>query len=312
MVSKMSTIESLDDIVTFVSVIEKGSFQAAGKALGISKSLVSKRVTRLEEQLGVQLLQRSTRRLDLTEAGQNYFEKVKSIPIQVEAARETTLPLSDGMEGELKLVVPLGFGMSMMKELLPQYMKDFPKIKVQMKSIQEPLSCMNENFDIIVSGKRPHESFPDSNLISRHLLDLPAGIYASREYLESHGTPKNPDDLKDHQCICYIGGNNWPFLDKKGNTYDVQVQPYFRANNSPLLAQVVLADQGVCYGFDYMFEPENFSSGKIVKVMDNHVLDVLLNCHLFYPNTDYLPAKTRVMIDRMLETYKQPTYQAKK
>lgn len=307
----MSTIESLDDITTFVKVIEEGSFQGAGKVLGISKSLVSKRVTRLEEQLGVQLLNRSTRRLDLTEAGQNYFEKVKSIPLQIDAARESTLPLSDGMEGELKLVVPLGFGMSMMQALLPKYMADFPNVTIQMKSIQEPLTCMNENFDIIVSGKRPHERFPDSNLISKPLLDLPAGIYASREYLEKNGTPKHPDDIKNHQCICYIGGNNWPFLDKDGNTYEVHVQPYFRANNSPLLAQVVLADQGICYGFDYMFEPEDFASGKIVKIMGQHVLDVLLNCHLFYPNTDYLPAKTRVMIERMLETYRGERFKEK-
>lgn len=300
----MSIIESLDDIITFVKVVEEGSFQGAGTALIVSKSLVSKRVTRLEKQLGVQLLYRSTRRLDLTNAGQHYFEKVKTIPLQVEVARETTLPLSDGMEGELKLVVPLGFGMSLVKGVLPQYMADYPNIDIQLNSIEEPLSCANENFDIIVSGKRPNEQFADSNLVCKHLLDLPAGVYASPNYLKKYGTPQTPQDLVNHKCICYNKkGNNWPFLDKNGETTITTVKPHFRGNNSPILANVALAGQGVCYGFDYMFEKDDFEEGRIVRILNDHVPDVLLNCYLFYTKTDYLPAKTREMIDRMLKAY---------
>lgn len=301
----MTVIESLDDILTFVRVVEQGSFQAAGKVQHISKSLVSKRITRLEQQLGVQLLYRSTRRLDLTEAGQHYYEKVKSIPIQLEAARESTLPLSDGMEGSLKLIVPVGFGMSLSQHVLPDFMQDFPNIDIQIKSATEPLDCVHENFDILVSGKQPGELLPDVNLVAKHLLDLPAGIYASADYIETHGLPKTPQDLKSHPCICYFDGDAWPFLDEQGTAYTVQVKPHFYSDNSLLLAHITRAGQGVCYGFDFMFEPEEFAQGRIVKILDDCIPDVLLNCYVFYPKSDYLPAKTREMIEWMLAAYKK-------
>ncbi len=307
----MDLIESLGDITTFVQVIEIGGFRGVGKQLGISKPLVSKRFTRLEKQLGIQLLHRSTRLLTLTESGRHCFEQVKSIPLQIETARESTRPLCDGTEGHLKLIVPVGFGMSMMKKLLPQFMRDFPDIDIQMKSVEHPLRHVNEGFDIIVSGKRPYETFPDPNLIAKHLLDLPAGLYASPAglyaspaYLEKYGTPESPEDLKQHKCICYTEDHQWPFLDADGNLYLRHITPHFRGNNSLLLANVALCDQGICYGFDFMFDREDFIQGRIVKILQQHIPKVTMNRYLFYLKTDYLPAKTRELIRRMLEAYR--------
>jgi DNA-binding transcriptional LysR family regulator len=302
MVSKMSLIKNADDILTFVSVVNAGSFQAASDVLDISTSLVSKRISRLEAALGATLMHRSTRRLLLTEVGLQYFERVKLLPLMLESAKEQALSHSHVMQGEMRLVLPFGFDNSLKQHVLPDYVLEFPDVHFKIDVVKNPWDYISSAFDILVTGKMPHERFPDTSLVCRKLLNLPAGVFASVDYLKEHKRPRVPADLKKHRCLCFTGANAWPFLDKAGMTYDLQVRSAFSSNSSGLLQGMTEKGCGVCYGFDFMFQA-GLADGSISRLLTKYVPPTLLETYVFYPKTDYLPVKTRVLIDRMLAMY---------
>ncbi|MDF1653819.1 MAG: LysR family transcriptional regulator [Coxiellaceae bacterium] len=300
----MSIINNLDDILTFAKVAKLGSFQSAATALNISTSLVSKRVTRLEQQLNAKLMHRSTRRLLLTETGETYYKYIQSIPDQLQSAYEQTIPLNDAMQGELQIILPYGFDNSVKQHVLPQYMKDFPSVKFQIRVVMSPMDHLHQSFDLLVSGKQPHERLPDTSLMCRKLMNLPAGVYASKKYLEQNKRPTKPQDLVNHPCISFIWAYEWPFLDEQGDTYTIRVNPIFDSNSSSLMSGITENGLGICYGFDFMFT-EGLEDGSIVRLLKKHTPKTLLEVYLFYPQSNYMPIKTRELIDRMLDTYKK-------
>ncbi len=300
----MSIINNLDDILTFAKVAKLGSFQAAAIALNISTSLVSKRVTRLEKELDAKLMHRSTRRLILTEIGETYYRSIQSIPDQLQTAYEQTIPLNDAMQGELKIILPYGFDNSIKQHVLPQYMHDFPNVRFQIRVVMNPKDHMHQRFDLLVSGKLPHERLPDTTLVCRKLMNLPAGVYASKSYLEKNKRPTKPQELTNHRCLSFLWNYDWAFLDKNKTTYTIRTDPVFDSNSSSLLASMTEEDLGICYGFEFMFS-EAIERGTIVQLLKKHTPKTLLEVYVFYPQSEYMPAKTRVLIDRMLDTYKR-------
>lgn len=300
--SNMKPISNSDDILTFIKVVQKGSFQAAADALQISSSLASKRISRLEANLNAQLLHRTTRHLTLTEIGRHYFNNVQSIPLQLQSAFEQTIPLNDAMQGHMKIIVPYGFDNSIKQHVLPQFMHDYPDITIELQVVMNPADHLNEDFDLLVNGKRPNERFPDTNLVRRKLLDLPAGVYASKQYLQQHKRPNKPKDLLQHRCLSFIKGDDWPFIDKGGNTTLVHVDSALHSNSSGLLQGMTINHCGICYGFDFMFA-DGLADGSIVKILEQYVPKTMMECYLFYHQTEYMPAKTRELINRLLAVY---------
>lgn len=298
----MNAISHFDDVLTFIQIAQLGSFQAAAQALNISTSLASKRLSRLEAELGATLMHRSTRRLVLTETGQRYLNKVQSIPLQLEAANEEAQHLSQNMQGQLKIILPYGFDNSVKQHVLPGYMLDYPDIRLQVEVVMNPWDHIQQPFDLLVTGKQPHEHFPDTSLICRKLLDLPAGIYASREYLSKHPQPNTPQALTQHRCLSFFRGEHWPFLDQAGQTYHIKVPSAFQSNSSGLLQGMTTNHCGVCYGFDFMFQDE-LASGDVIKLLEHQTPKTLLEVFVFYPKTEFMPRKTRVLLDRLLATY---------
>lgn len=300
----MSLISNTDDIITFIKVVQLGSFQAAALALDISTSLASKRITRLENDLNAKLLHRSTRRLTLTEIGRRYFENVQSIPLQIETAYESTVPLNDAMQGVMKIILPYGFDNSVKQHVLPKFMLDYPDIHLDVQVVTNPGDLLDQDFDLLVNGKQPHEKFPDNNMVCRKILDLPAGVYASTGYLSQHKAPNKPQDLVKHRCLSFFKADDWPFLDKQGRSFSIRIPSSFNSNSSGLLQGLTVNHCGICYGFDFMFS-EGLADGSIVKLLEPYVPKTLLECYLFYPQSKYLPAKTRELIERLLDTYQQ-------
>lgn len=298
----MLTIENSDDILTFIKVVQLGSFQAAADTLNISTSLTSKRIARLEKNLSATLLYRSTRRLTLTEIGRRYFDHVQSIPTQIQTAYESTLPLNDAMYGQFKLIIPTGFDHSIKQLMLPQFVLDYPDIEMEVQVVMNPSDHFNDDFDVLVTGKRPHEKFPDTNMICRKLMNLPAGIYASREYLQNHKKPTKPDDLNKHRCLSYLHADHWPFIDKNGQSFTIQVPNAFYTNSSNLLHAITCNNGGITYAHDYMFR-EEIKNGSVIKLLKCYTPKVLLECFAFYHHHQYQPIKTRTFIERLLNCY---------
>jgi len=196
----MNAINDLDlnAAALFTKVVEKGSFTAAAASLGLRVSTVSRRVARLEAQVGSRLLHRTTRKLSLTDAGRTFHGILASGLEQIEVATAALGELQSEPSGRIRFTcVP---GMSRFTwDLLQGFMTKYPKVRIEMDSTARTVDLVGEGFDLALRAGE----LADSSLISRHLGDSHFALFAHPEYLERHGTPSSPDDLSQHECLIF-------------------------------------------------------------------------------------------------------------
>lgn len=187
----------LNDVSVFVRVIESGSFTAAARQLGVPKSSTSRRVRQLEDTLGVQLLQRSTRHLRLTDAGREYFERVSSALAGLHEAQAAVADLQDHPRGTVRLVAPSEWSGWILAPIVAAFLEQYPEIRVDLSLTDRYVDLLREGFDLgLVVGP-----LPDSSLITRTIPALESALFASRGYLERHGTPSTVAELTDHAFV---------------------------------------------------------------------------------------------------------------
>jgi len=223
-------MESFGAIPVFVTVVESGGFSPAAKLLGISKSAVSKRVTQLEEQMGVKLLHRTTRKLSLTEAGEHFFQHARIAHQAAKDAQDAVAQLQGEPQGRLRINTPMSFGRLHIAPLIPEFLKRYPKISIEMVMDDKVADLIGEGFDIAIRGG----DLPDSSLIARKLAPLRNVLCASPEYIETHGRPIELSQLTDHNCLIFTYSKDikeWLFI-KDGQTQSVEVTGNYNVNNS--------------------------------------------------------------------------------
>jgi DNA-binding transcriptional LysR family regulator len=288
---------NISELEIFVTVVDAGSFTAAAEQLGVSKSHVSKQVSALEDRLGAQLLHRTTRSLSVTDAGQAFYERGALILEQLEEAERAVMQLQTKPRGRLKVSVPMTFGLRHLAPLVAEFLQEYPEISIDLDLSDRKVDMIDEGFDLAI---RIGE-LQDSSLMVRKLAPATRYCCASPEYLETHGTPRHPAELADHECLEYAYGrlNTWQFVSPDGDEHFVQVSGRLRANNGEVLVESCVAGLGVALVPDFMLG-DHLQSGRLVRLLDDW-LEWNAGVYALYPHNRHLSAKVRRFVDFLVD-----------
>ena len=261
-------MNNLTDIAVFVRVVESGSFTATADELEISKAVVSKYVSRLEERLGARLLNRTTRRLTLTEAGEALYRRGAEALSEIREAEEEVAQLAGEPRGHLRITAPTYFGSVKLAPLLRDFRTRYPAITLDLDLNDRIVDIVRERFDVAVRISE----LADSSMVARRLAPCPQVVVGSPEYFRRYGTPRTPADLRDHDCLSYSlvrAPNEWRFRAPKGRWIAVTVRGSIRCNNDFALKQAVLDGLGLRQ-FPRFFVERELEEGKLLEVLPEY------------------------------------------
>jgi DNA-binding transcriptional LysR family regulator len=298
----MAGIESIRGVIGFVRTVAAGSFAGAAKELGVSPVAVSKNVQRLERRLGVRLLQRSTRKLNLTEEGRLFYERCTGPLLELEGAQAAVKDKGRSPAGRLRVTSVSPFGRTYVLPLLPAFTRRYPEIEVELHLDDAVSDMIAEGYDV---GIRAGE-MRDSTMIARAIAPLHFVVCGAPAYLRKHGMPRTPADLSGHNCLrlqnrrTRAGPANWLLGPNKTVT---AVSGNFIANDITTLVMAAVHGQGLVFAPLPLVLPL-FRSGALVPVLPEWISKPL---HLFvhYPNRKQLPMRTRSFVNFMLDQFRK-------
>jgi DNA-binding transcriptional LysR family regulator len=257
----------LNDMLYFVEVVERGGFAAAGRALGIPKSRLSRRVADLEAHLGVRLLQRTTRKLSLTQVGETYLRHCQAMRDAALAASDAVAEVQTEPRGTIRVSCPVTLAQTVLGELMPEFLKRCPLVQVEMQLTNRPVNLVEEGVDVAL---RVRSNLDDSGSMVVKRLDVSRQILvASPDLLERQGTPKSLDDLQllDSLAMNAVDGHSSLLLvGPEGKEHRLQLQPRYVADDLLTLKFAALAGSGMCWLPDYMCQDE-LTSGSLVQLL---------------------------------------------
>jgi DNA-binding transcriptional LysR family regulator len=287
-------MERLDCDRMLVAVMELGSFAAAAERMGTSSGQASKLVSRLESELGVQLLKRSTRALFPTEIGQAYFDRIKSILDDFDALDASVRHASGKPSGRLKLTAPLTFGTSSLAPVLIAFAKEYPEIELDVSFADRMVNIVDEGFDLALRIGR----LSDSSLIARRLSDIRIIVAASESYLRAHGTPEDLRQLAQHDCIIDTNFReplNWQFRDGSERILSVAVKGRLRFSNAEACLSAAAAGLGIAR-MPTFIAGNQLRSGAIVPLFRQYEMPPL-GLYAVYPPARHLAHKVRALTE---------------
>lgn len=258
-------MELLNDMALFVEVVKAMSFRRAADAIGVPNSTLSRRVSALEKAIGLRLMHRTTRRLELTEAGQIYFERCKRIVDEAKLAHEQLGELLAQPSGVLRASLPVDFATSTLAPLIAEFAAIYPGIRFEFDLTPRRVDLVSEPFDVAI---RMGES-QDSNLIARLLAQLPTHLYASPTYLERAGEPQAPADLVNHECLGFKAAKAmvWTLTrEDSGAVESVEVGGRFQLNSVGMLRRMATLDLGFVLSVDAL-AARDVQQGRLVRVL---------------------------------------------
>ncbi|UVH52454.1 LysR family transcriptional regulator [Pseudomonas sp. CBSPBW29] len=260
-----------EDMRLFCQVMESGSFTAAAEHLGLSKQFVSRRLIQLEERLGVRLLNRSTRRLDVTPLGQSYYESALRLLSEVEQVEQGISGQNTDPRGTIRLSAPLSFAMAHLGSLLPLFLQRHPHVSVEVDLSDRPVDLISEGYDLVLRIG----TLEDSTLIARRIASVQRVYCASPDYLTRRGTPQTPEDLAEHECLPYGHSRQvqWRFM-VKGKPLVMNVSGRMRVNNGELLRDSAIAGLGITY-LPTFIVAEALKDGRLVTVLEDFAPEAL-------------------------------------
>jgi DNA-binding transcriptional LysR family regulator len=292
-------MDALASMRTFVAVADAASFVRAAERLGLAKSIVSKQVAALEERLGVRLLNRTTRSLSLTEAGAAYSERVREILAEIDALEASVGDLVLRPRGLLRINAPVSFGMTHLGAALADYTRAFPDVRIDLQLNDRLVDLVEEGFDVAIRIA-PHL---DSSLVARRLATTRGVLCASPDYLARHGTPRKPEDLREHECLGYTyssSGDEWRFEGPDGPVA-IRLDFRIRANNGDALMAAALAGAGLLLEPRFIVEP-HLASGRLVPLL-TRLRFTEYGIHAIYPHRKHLSAKVRSFVDFLVRRF---------
>lgn len=287
-----------DGMVLFCTVVQQGGMSAAAKQLGHTPSHVSKEVRRLETRLGARLLNRTTRRISLTESGRIYYENARRIMDHAHTTQDRLQSVGNRPFGELKMSVPVVLAHGWLNEILPEFLRQYPEIDLHIDVSERHADIVGEGFDLLVRMG----DLPSSDLIAREIFRTRGLTVASPAYLEKNGTPLHPIDLADHELIdfSFHGINqNWSYQDMDDRLAVVPVQPRVRCNDAQTEKALAIAGCGITRLPQLVCQAE-LDAGTLVPILPAFGAQFVA-VHVVYASRDILPAKTRAMIDFLVE-----------
>ena len=291
-------IESLE---LFIEVMHKRSFTEIAKARGIAPSSVSRMITSLESEIGIRLFQRTTRKVEPTEAGLLYFERISLVLDELSAARLIATDLSNTPKGKLRVTAPTVFGEMHIVPLLPELTNQYPDLHIELDLNDAYIDLVEERVDIAIRIG----TLQNSSYIARKLADMAFYITASPAYIDQHGKPETPNQLEAHNCMLFprSGHNlNWTFKNTDQSTTDVPIHGKHLITNSNAIRQCTLSGMGISLLPDWLVK-KDITDGHLIKLFSEYEVtatDYEASIWLVYPSKEYLPLKVRAFNDFLL------------
>ncbi|MGI2034590.1 LysR family transcriptional regulator [Rhizobium panacihumi] len=288
----------LEDLKIFVEVADAGGVSSAALRLGISKSMVSRRITRLEDELGAQLLARTTRGSALTEAGATFRDYAARISSELDVARETILPAGE-LRGRMRVAVPLSFGPTHFAPVLSQMARRHPQLQIHSAYTDRFVDLVGEGFDCAIRVGH----LQDSNLIARRIGPIFGKLVASPAYIEAHGAPSTPDEIADHQAVMREG-EMWQFTDGD-KVVTLRPQGRFIADNGISLVAAALEGIGLAY-LPELLVTDHIRSGALVPIMTRHPIPPAA-IFVVRPPSPYPSRKVRILTEMLIDCFGSPS-----
>ncbi|MGK3998244.1 LysR family transcriptional regulator [Sorangium sp. So ce1024] len=290
---------NLNEILVFMAVVDEGSFIAGGQAMGLTRSAAGKAVNRLEDRLGVRLLNRTTRSLSLTEEGRVFYERGLQILAAVDDAEASVAGPSGTPRGLLRLTVPDAFGRLVVLPLLRKYLEAWPEMKMEVSFTDRQADIIEEGFDLAV---RIGEAPPDTRLVSRVVARYKAMLCASPSYIAERGEPLSIDELAGHDCLIFSSRNrrqSWRFLGDDGSWVKAQGRSRLRLDSGEALRDAAVAGLGIAFLPDFLVAAD-LAAGRLRQVLpDLDAGDVKIVA--IYPTRRLLEPRVRRFIDLLVE-----------
>ncbi len=282
---------AISDFDIFARVARTGNMSAAGREMGLSPAVVSKRISLLEERLGARLFQRTTRQLTLTETGEGYFRRVIDILSLIAEADDFVSRRNTNPRGQLKVTAPTSFSRYHLAPYLPAFLDKYPEIQLDLHLTDNFVDIIRDGFDLAI---RIGE-LQDSSLVARKLSPDTRLIVAAQSYLDRHGTPKSLKDLEDHNCLSAGAQDLWS-LDGPNGYQEVRVKGNIRSNSADLIREALIGGLGIGLRGTWEIGPE-LRSGALKVVLPQYKGSSKMAIYAVYPSRDFMPAKVDVFLD---------------
>jgi DNA-binding transcriptional LysR family regulator len=291
-------VSELEELRTFVEVIESGGLNRAAAHLGVSKSIVSRRITRLEADLGTRLLSRSTRGIIPTEAGIEFKIRCDRILAELDEARDAIAQQGGAVRGRLRLSAPLAFGVRHLAPVLADLARRHPALELDVSYTDRVVDLIGERFDAAVRIG----SLRDSSLVVRRIAPVHAVLVASPEYLARHGRPGTPQDLVGHECLIYTASlvPEWQFQSGK-RRISIRPEGRLRSDNGEAILQWAIASLGIANAPSFLVS-DAIESGALEPLLLDYPQPEF-GIHIVRPPGSHVPGKLRVLIDTLVERF---------
>jgi len=292
-------MDTLLGMRTFAAIVSTGSFTAAAGRLGMSKALASKYLNQLEQRLGVRLLQRTTRHLNLTDAGQIYYTRCQSLLEAVDELEAAIRDRQESPQGRLSITAPQTFGEGYLASAMALFLKQYPQVTVELNLTDRFVNLLEEGFD---AGLRIGD-LADSSLVARRLASIRIITCAAPWYLEQHGTPVHPRELGAHTCVIDTNIDmpaRWLYrID--GEQQLIEVSGPFRTNSARAVRELVIAGAGIGRCPAYAVA-DAVRDGRLCRLLQNYE-SVEYGLYVVYPHRQYLAAKVRALIEFLVARF---------
>lgn len=292
-------MSDLNEIVVFAKVVETRSFTAAAQQLGLPKSTVSRKVSQLEERLAARLIQRTTRKLSLTEIGQAYYERCARIVTDIALAEQVVTDMQATPRGLLRVTAPVDLGSFRIAELTARFLVDHPDLHVHLDLTDRVIDLVDEGYDLALR----FGPLGESSLIARRMCGISMRLYASSGYLAKHGMPQEPDDLSEHDLLMFLPTPRlatWTLIGPGNTTVELTPSARITSNNLLAIRQALEADAGIAFMPEFVLAGKCGAPTELVPVLPAWTS---YGGDLFavYPSVRNLSPKVRVFLDYLAE-----------
>lgn len=294
----------LENMQLFVKVAELGSITKTADHYNIAKSAVSRRLAELEGNLGIKLIQRTTRKSHLTEAGELYLQKCHYFIGEITALNNQLVSEKQSLSGTLKIAVPLSFGIMHLIPALDEFLTEHEQLKLDIDFSERKVDMIEEGFDLAFRIG----NLQDSSFKARKITRIKHTLCASKDYLEKNGQPKNLNELKKHKLLKYSDtpSSGFTLMSADGKSHLVNMETRYRSNNGDFLKQMALSGHGITI-LPSFITGEQIKSGKLVQLLPDFQ-SIPMHAYALYPNNQYLPQKVRMLIDFLIEKFGDSPY----
>lgn len=294
-------MNKFDELEAFVAVVDQHSFSAASERSGVAKSVLSRRVSDLEKRLGVQLMQRTTRKLSLTDAGQHFYHRAVGLLSDLSDAEQMVSDSQCDLSGRIKLAAPLGLGIGHLVEPVAAFMAEHSNLEIAVELNDRQIDLVEEGFDIAIRVG----DLQDSSLIARKLSDVNMAICASPDYMRKHGEPQHPKELSDHEVLVYSNitpGRQWSF-DYRGERISPRVKYRISANNGELLAKMAADGLGITSG-PLFYLQSYIERGALVPILIECTRPAV-GMYAVYPPGKLVSRRVKMLSDYLFEYFSE-------